>query len=307
MNVLRETKPYELQYIEILKYIVEKGIKDLNQRTNVETYRIPHAVITVDLNDEFPILKCKNVYWKTAAKEILWIMQQQSNNIRDLDAKIWDAWADENGTIGKAYGYQIAKPVVVGDTIYNSQVEYILTKLATDPSDRRGVIDLWNVDDLNEMRLMPCCYSSVWNVIDGKLNCMLVQRSADFLVGVPFNTTQYAILTHLFARHLGLDVGQLTHVMADCHIYCYNSHLEGANKMISNYRNYDILNELETHHIDSIMNSNIDDMKHAVDVMNSVPTLKFNTTETDFFAITADDIDIEDYKYMESIKFDVAV
>ena len=307
MNILQETKPYELQYIEILKFVKQNGFPELNKRTNVGTIRIPHAIITVDLEAEFPILKCKNVFWKTATKEILWIMQQQSNNINDLDAKIWDEWADESGSIGKAYGYQVAKPVVIGDTTYNSQVDYILTKLASDSSDRRAVIDLWNVDDLNDMRLTPCCYSSIWTVIDGKLNCMLIQRSADFLVGVPFNTTQYAILTHLFARHLGLDVGHLTHVMADCHIYQYDSHLIGAEKMIKNFDIYDSFNELPTTTIDSIKNCDMDNLKHAIDVMDSTPKLQINTSETDFFAINASDITIEDYKYMESIKFDVAV
>ena len=193
-------KSYEAQYMEIARTVMERGYLQMNQRTGVGTYRIPHAVITVDLEEEFPILKSKFVTWKSALQEILWIMQKQSNDINKLGNHIWDAWADETGSIGAAYGYQVAKPVTENGITYDNQVDYVLRRLANDSSDRRAVINLWDVDDIQDMALTPCCYSSVWNIIDGKLNCMLVQRSADFLVGVPFNTTQYAILTHLFTN-----------------------------------------------------------------------------------------------------------
>ena len=306
------TEPYELQYIEILKHIYEHGYRQLNNRTNVETIRIPHAVISIDLQDEFPILKCKQVYWKSSAQEILWIMQQQSNNIHDLKPHIWDDWADENGSIGKAYGYQVAKPIVCDGVTYQSQVHYVLNRLSADSSDRRAVINLWDVDELHEMNLVPCCYSSVWTVVDGKLNCMLTQRSADFLVGVPFNTTQYAILTHLFARHLGLEVGRLTHVMADVHIYCYDSHLNGGKKMLENYRKVDNLYMVDRSFLEEMLNHEDDDIdfvtdiKKAISVMDSMPKLLINSSETNFFSITADDIHVEDYQYMDKIKFDVA-
>lgn len=306
MNVTRELTPYEVQYIEILKDVINSGYRQMNMRTSIETIRIPHAVITVDLQEEFPILKCKHVNWKTALKEILWIMRQQSNNIHSLDAHIWDDWADENGSIGKSYGYQVAKEVVCDGITYPSQVHYVLNRLSMDSSDRRAVIDLWNVDDLNEMNLVPCCYSSIWTVIDNKLNCLLVQRSADYLVGVPFNTTQYAFLTHMFARHLGVEVGRLTHVMADCHIYCYDSHLNGAEKMISNYQKYDNLNMISRSYLQGLEKTGTPEFRHLVDVMDSYPKLSFDTQETDFFAIGIDDIQIDDYVSMGKISFDVA-
>ena len=275
---------YETQYIKALRTILEAGDSDCNMRTGVGTLRITHVVFDIDLQQEFPILKTKFVAWKSALKEILWIMQRQSNNINDLDSKIWDSWADESGSIGKAYGYQVSKPVVTGGKTYKNQVDYVLTTLKEDPSNRRCVIDLWNVDDLDDMNLTPCCYSSIWTVSDGTLNCMLVQRSADFLVGVPFNTTQYAMLTHLFAKHLGLKPGKLTHCMADAHIYRYESHIEGADRMIRSYSNMDF------------------------DIATSQPIL--NITDSDnfsFWDVKPEDITIDHYKYVEKIKFDVAV
>ena len=140
---------------------------------------------------------------------------------------------------------------------------------------------MWNVSELNEMNLVPCCYSSVWNIINGRLNCMLVQRSADYPVGVPFDTTQYAILTHLFARHLGVKPGLLTHVMADSHIY--QNQINGVLLQISQYDEVRIIKK-------------------------PVPKLVFkNDTPTNFWQITLDDFDIVDYEPMPAIKYEVAV
>lgn len=222
---------YEQQYINNLKYILEHGAREYNERTGIETLRVPSTQIIIDLSKEFPILQSKKVFWKSAIDEILWIMQKQSNKTSELNSKIWDAWTGPDGTIGKSYGYQVAKSVVG----YDNQVEYVLESLARDPSSRQAVINLWNVEELGQMNLKPCTYSSVWNIIDGKLNCMLVQRSADYPVGVPFDTTQYAVLTHLFARHLGVAPGILTHVMADSHIYA--NQIEGVKQQLDNYEN----------------------------------------------------------------------
>ena len=298
-------KSYESQYMEIAETIMTKGYLQMNQRTGVGTYRIPHAVMTVDLEKEFPILKSKFVTWKSALQEILWIMQKQSNDVNKLGNHIWDAWADETGSIGAAYGYQVAKPVTENGITYDNQVDYVLRRLANDSSDRRAVINLWDVDDLQDMALTPCCYSSVWTIVNGKLNCMLVQRSADFLVGVPFNTTQYAILTHLFARHLGIGVGTLTHVMADAHIYNYESHITGFYKMNDNFGRLEMLSQMDPDFVEECMGEN-ETVKKLYSVIDSNPKLVINTTETNFFSISVDDIRVEDYNYMEKIKFDVA-
>lgn len=297
---------YEKQYIQILKQIKDRGFRQLNERTGVETLRIPHAIISVDLEEEFPILKCKQVYWKSALKEILWIMQTQSNNINDLDAHIWDEWADEDGSIGKAYGYQVGKKVLVDGIEYPSQAHYVLERLSADSSDRRAVIDLWNVDDMNDMNLVPCCYTSHWTVINGRLNCMLMQRSADFLVGVPFNTTQYAMLTILFARHLGLIPGQLTHCMSDAHIYLYESHVNGMNQMIENYnRWYDAT--LITESLAKELRKVSDTYTKLEEVNESAAKFIVNSEDTDFFAVDWRDCELEDYQHLGKIAFDVAV
>lgn len=308
---------YEAQYINIAQKIMEEGFLQLNKRTGVATKRIPHAIIQVDLQKEpVPILKCKNVFWKTSLKEILWIMQEQSNNIHDLDAHIWDEWADADGSIGKSYGYQVGKMVSTRDNKnYTDQVHYVLSRLKEDPSDLRCVIDLWNVDDLKDMNLCPCCYSSIWDIVDGKLNCMLVQRSSDYLVGVPFNTTQYALLTHLFARHLGVEAGTLTHCMADAHIYQYDSHVNNFADMHYNWKLLSLIHEMDAEVYRDIIeiydgleaDANCVKFARALKIADEVPKLTFNTDETDFFKINVDDIQITNYSYMQKMKFDVAV
>ena len=268
---------YEEQYINNLKNIYYNGFLSMNQRTGIKTLRLPSTQIIIDLQKEFPILCSKKVFWKSAADEILWIMQKHSNKIAELNSKIWDSWADENGTIGKSYGYQIKQKT----REFNNQVEYILETLKKDPSNRQCVINMWNVSELDEMNLVPCCYSSVWNIIDGKLNCMLVQRSADYPVGVPFDTTQYAILTHLFARHLNILPGILTHVMADSHIY--ENQIEGVKKQFKQFEELKIKGK-------------------------QYPILVFNkNASNDFWKVKLNDFDIINYNPMPIIKFEVAI
>lgn len=270
-------RTYENQYMRNLHMILYNGDYEKNQRTGVSTYRMPSSQIIVDLQDEFPILLSKKVFWKSAAKEILWIMQKQSNVTAELGSKIWDEWTGSDGTIGKAYGYQINKPT----RGYNNQVEYVLETLKKDPSNRQCVINMWNVAELDEMNLVPCCYSSVWSIINGRLNCMLVQRSSDYPVGVPFDTTQYAILTHLFARHLGVKPGLLTHVMADSHIY--ENQVQGVKTQ------FDQWDELCT-------------------LVKPEPDLWFKEeAPRSFWDISIDDFDVINYQPMPAIKYEVSV
>lgn len=275
---------YEKQYITNLERILSKGHESLNARTGIRTLRLPSTQIIVDLSTEFPILMSKKVNWQTAVKEILWIMQKQSNVTAELGAKIWDQWTGDDGTIGKSYGYQVGQPVVRNGCHWRNQVEYVLGVLGDDSSNRQCVIDMWNVAELGEMNLVPCCYSSIWNIIDGKLNCMLVQRSADYPVGVPFDTTQYAALTYMFARHLGVKPGLLTHVMADSHIYL--NQVSGVKKQLEQYQ---MLSE-----------------KSYRRTM-TLPKFKINPDVKDFFEMTMDDFTVENYEPMPGIKFEVAV
>ena len=268
---------YELQYINNLYEILANGVEEKNERTGIITRRLPSTQIIVDLEKEFPILLSKKVFWQSAVDEILWIMQKHSNVTAELKSNIWDNWTGEDGTIGKSYGYQIGQ-MTRG---YANQVAYILETLKNDPSNRQCVISMWNVAELHEMNLVPCVYSSVWNIINGKLNCMLVQRSADYPVGVPFDTTQYAVLTHLFARHLNVKPGLLTHVMADSHIY--ENQVDGVRKQLEQY-------------------------KKLLTLDKPKPKLVFKEPIiTNFWSVKLDDIIIDDYDPMPAIKYEVAI
>lgn len=271
---------YEEQYMNNLVRILHTGSLSLNERTGIRTLRVPSTQIIVDLEEEFPILQSKKVGWKTAVKEILWIMQKQSNVTAELGAKIWDEWTGDDGTIGKSYGYQIGQPVKRNGCYWRNQVEYILGVLGDDPSNRQCVLNMWNVSELGEMNLVPCVYSSVWNIIDGRLNCMLVQRSADYPIGVPFDTTQYAALTHMLARHLGVRPGILTHVMADSHIY--ENQIEGVEKQIDQYHD-------------------------LCTVRKPTPQFHIRDGVDDFWNMTLEDFEVTDYEPMAAIKFEVAV
>jgi thymidylate synthase len=286
---------YELQYMNLVRNIMDIGYYD-NNRTGMSTKKLPHQSITVDLQREFPILKTKQVFFKTAVKEILWIMQKQSNNINDLGGHIWDEWADENGSIGKAYGYQVKQ--------YH-QIDNLIKTLKTNPQDRRMMINLWNWKDLPEMNLAPCCFLSMWDVNDGKLNCMLIQRSGDVGLGVPFNTTQYAVLTHLIAQATGLKVGMLTHIINNAHIYenhfdAMNEQLDRYDKLVHSVYNYDTFKDLHnyiTH----------EDYNKIQDICSTNPKLKPDSNIKDFYKFTIDDIILEDYQHMGKIEMEVSV
>lgn len=171
-----------------------------------------------DLSKEFPILTLRPTNFKAAVDEILWIWQKKSNNIKDLNSKIWDSWADETGSIGKAYGYQLGlkHQYVEGEF---DQVDRILYDLKHNPYSRRIIANMYNHKDLHEMNLYPCAYSMTFNVVGNKLNAILNQRSQDVLVANNWNVTQYAILIHMFAQVSGLEVGEFIHIIADAHIY----------------------------------------------------------------------------------------
>lgn len=171
-----------------------------------------------DLAEEFPALTLRPTPMKNAIDEILWIWQKKSNKIADLNSHIWDAWADENGTIGKAYGYQLGIPYQFAQGTMD-QVDNVLWQLKNNPSSRRILTNLFNFEHLHDMRLEPCAYSMTFNVVGDQLNAILNQRSQDVLVANNWNVAQYAILVHMFAQVSGLKAGEFVHVIADAHIY----------------------------------------------------------------------------------------
>ena len=184
-----------------------------------------------DLQEEFPILTLRKTAFKSCLDEILWIWQKKSNNIHDLHSHIWDSWADETGSIGKAYGYQLGKKAIYKEGEFD-QVDRVLFDLKHNPQSRRIMTNIYNFEDLHEMGLYPCAYSMTFNVSGDTLNGILNQRSNDMLTANNWNVVQYALLLHMFAQVSGLKAGKLLHVIADAHIY--DRHVELVKKVISN-------------------------------------------------------------------------
>ncbi len=171
-----------------------------------------------NLKEEFPILTLRRTYFKSAVDELLWIWQKKSNNVHELNSRIWDNWAGEDGSIGKAYGYQLGVKHQYKEGMFD-QVDRVLYDLKHNPQSRRIMTNLYVHQDLHEMSLYPCAYSMTFNVTGNTLNAILNQRSQDMLTANNWNVCQYAVLVHLFAAASGLEAGELVHVIADAHIY----------------------------------------------------------------------------------------
>ena len=198
--------------------------------TPAHTIKLFGLVNRYDLREEFPIQTIRRMYLKSAVDELLWIWQKKSNNIHDLNSTIWDAWADETGSIGKAYGYQLGVKhhYPEGDM---DQVDRVLYDLKHNPASRRILTNLYNHHDLSEMALYPCAYSMTFNVTGKTLNAILHQRSQDMLTANGWNVMQYAVLVHMMAQVSGLKAGELVHVIADAHIY--DRHVPIVEQMLS--------------------------------------------------------------------------
>ena len=184
-----------------------------------------------DLSKEFPIITLRKQAFKSAADEILWIWQKKSNRVADLHSHIWDSWAGEDGTIGKAYGYQLGVKHIYKEGEFD-QVDRVLYDLKHNPASRRIMTNIYTFADLHEMNLYPCAYSMTFNVTGDKLNGILNQRSNDMAVANGWNVMQYAVLLHMFAQVSGLKVGELVHVIADAHIY--DRHIPAVKEMLNN-------------------------------------------------------------------------
>lgn len=213
-------------FIQNCRDILENGFWDSEYEvrpvwedgTPAHTVKRFGIVNRYDLAEEFPALTLRRTFFKSAVDELLWIWQKKSNNIGELSSRIWDSWADENGSIGKAYGYQLGVKHSYPEGEMD-QVDRVLFDLKKNPLSRRIMTNLYNHNDLSEMRLYPCAYSVTFNVTGKKLNAVLNQRSQDMLVANNWNVAQYAALVHMFAQVSGLEAGELVHVIADAHIY----------------------------------------------------------------------------------------
>ena len=183
-----------------------------------------------DLSKEFPALTLRRTAFKSAVDEILWIWQKKSNNIHELKSHIWDEWADADGSIGKAYGYQLGVKHQYKEGMMD-QVDRVLFDLKENPYSLRIMTNIYVHQDLHEMNLYPCAYSMTFNVTDDKLNAVLNQRSQDILTANNWNVVQYAVLLHMIAQVSGLKAGELVHVIADAHIY--DRHIPLVKELIS--------------------------------------------------------------------------
>ena len=269
-------------FIQNCRDILDHGIwdTDLEVRPRWEDGTPAHTVKKFgivnryDLAEEFPILTIRRTYWKSAVDELLWIWQKKSNNVHELRTRVWDAWADESGSIGKAYGYQLGVKhhYPEGDM---DQVDKVLWDLKHNPASRRIMTNIYTFADLSEMALYPCAYSMTFNVTGRRLNAILNQRSQDMLAANNWNVVQYAVLTMMIAQVTGFEPGEFVHVIADAHIY--DRHVPAIEEIIRN------------------------EPKKA-------PRFVIDPEVKDFYAFTRDSFRIENYEYADfSGKIPVAV
>lgn len=260
-------------FIANCRDILDNGIWDTDREvrprwedgTPAHTVKRFGIVNRYNLAEEFPILTIRRTFWKSAIDELLWIWQAKSNNVNDLRTRVWDAWADENGSIGKAYGYQLGVKhhYPEGDM---DQVDKVIWDLKHNPASRRIMTNIYNFADLSEMALYPCAYSMTFNVTGNKLNAILNQRSQDMLAANNWNVVQYSVLTMMLAQVTGFEPGEFIHVIADAHIY--DRHVEAIEEIIANPR-------------------------------KPAPKFSLDPDVEDFYSFTRDSFSIENYEYSE--------
>ena len=258
-------------FINNCKHILSEGIWDRDQAvrpkwedgTPAHTVKAFGIINRYDLRKEFPILTLRQTRLTNCVDELFWIWQKKSSNVKDLNSRIWDQWADESGSIGKAYGYQLGVKHQYKDGQFD-QVDRILYDLSHNPASRRMLTNIFVHQDLHEMALYPCAYSMTCNVSGKTLNAILNQRSQDMLVANNWNVCQYAVLVHLFAQASGLIPGELVHVIADAHIYD---------------RHVPLVEELITRE------------------PLQAPRLLINPKKTNFYDFTVDDVQLEGYEF----------
>ena len=303
----------DILFIEMCNNIINNGISTEGEKvrpiwadTGESAYTIKQFAVVnrYDLREEFPAITLRRTAVKSAVNEMLWIWQLKSNNISELKSSVWDEWADEDGTIGKAYGYQIGKAyahhaykdgedltdypsaeikhidcdtaggIVDKEYVFLDQVDGARYDLKNNPFSRRIIVNMYNLEDLHDMHLYPCAYSMTFNVTtdgDGELvlNGILNQRSQDILAANNWNVCQYSVLLHMLARDAGMKVGELVHVIADAHIY--DRHIELVKELITREQ-------------------------------YPAPDFTLNPDKKNFYEFTADDIVLENYKHGEQIK-----
>ena len=234
------------QYHDLLKDILENGIES-EDRTGTGTYSVFGRQMRFDLSKGFPLLTTKKVHWKSVLIELLWLMRGETNIkfLKEHGVRIWDEWADSNGDLGPVYGEQWRKwqhvelfpkpehnlPYVSYTRHSFDQLSNVIERIKTKPDCRRLIVSAWNTPMISKMKLPPCHTMFQFYVREGKLSCMMTQRSADMFLGVPFNIASYAALTHLIANECGLQVGDFIHNLGDAHIY--RNHVDQVKEILT--------------------------------------------------------------------------
>lgn len=265
----------DIAFIETCKDILQNGtwVRDERVRPkwedgeNAYTIKKFGVVNRYDLSEEFPLVTLRPINLRAAIDEILWIWQKKSNNIHDLNSHIWDSWADENGSIGKAYGYQMQVKHQYREGMFD-MVDRVLYDLKNNPCSRRIMTNMYNFEDLHEMALYPCAYSMTFNVVEDRLCAVLNQRSQDMLAANAWNVAQYAALLMMLAQVSDLKPGELVHVIADAHIY--DRHVPIVEELIQR-KTYD------------------------------APKVTLDSAVTDFYRFTPDSFGLENYQHGEKI------
>ncbi len=269
-------------FIDMCKDILENGVSTEGEKVRPKwedgsyAYTIKKfgVVNRYDLSKEFPAITLRRTAIKGCVDEILWIWQKKSNNIHDLHSHIWDSWADENGSIGKAYGYQLGVKSQYKEGEMD-QVDRVIYDLKHNPFSRRIITNMYVHNDLHEMNLYPCAYSMTFNVTQKKghekltLNAILNQRSQDILTANNWNVCQYAVLLHMLAQVCDMEVGELVHVIADAHIY--DRHIPIVEELIAR-------------------------------PTYQAPVFSLNPDIKDFYQFTADDVTLENYQTGPQVK-----
>jgi len=267
-------------FVQNIKDILENGFSDekLSVRPHWEDGTPAHTikkfciVNRYNLKEEFPVITLRRTFIKSAVDEMLWIWQKKSNKVSELNSHVWDSWVDKNGTIGKAYGYQLGVKHKYPEGEFD-QVDRVLYDLKNNPQSRRIMTNIYTHADLNEMMLYPCAYSMTFNVSGKTLNGILNQRSQDMITANNWNVVQYAVLLCMMAQVSGLEAGELVHVIADAHIY--DRHIPIAKEIIENPQ-------------------------------YEAPKFLLNPEIKDFYSFTTKDIKLENYQFNDK-KYNIPV
>lgn len=262
------------QYLDMLRHIMENG-NDRSDRTGTGTRGVFGYQARFDLSEGFPVLTTKKLHLKSIIHELLWFLQGSSNikYLKDNGVRIWDEWADENGELGPVYGVQWRSwPTPNGGHI--DQIADIIKTIKNNPDSRRIIVSAWNVADIPNMKLPPCHCLFHFYVANGKLSCLLYQRSCDTFLGVPFNIASYALLTMMVAQVCDLEPGEFIHTYGDLHIY--NNHFEQVKEQLTR-------------------------------TPKKLPKMKINPEVKDIFSFKYEDFTLEGYEADPSIPAPISV